>query len=77
MQKTFKQLVEIVLKHFDPVPAITVQRYKGTNARIQQTGENVATFLSKLRLLATKCNFGNSLEEMLCDRIVSGVCVFS
>ena len=42
---TFQQLVEIVSKHFDPVPAITVQRYK-FNVRIRQPGENVATFLS-------------------------------
>ena len=64
--KTFQQLVEIVSKHFDPVPAITVQRYK-FNVRIRQPGENVATFLSELRLLATKCDFQNSLEDMLCD----------
>ena len=71
-EKTFKQLLEIVLKHFDPVPAITVQRYK-FNVRMRQPGENVATFLSELRLLATKCDFGNSLEDMLHDRIVIGV----
>ena len=70
--KTFQQLVEIVSKHFDPVPAITVQRYK-FNVRIRQPGENVATFLSELRLLATKCDFQNSLEDMLRDRIVIGV----
>ena len=37
------------------------------NVRIRQPGENVATFLSELRLLATKCDFGNSLEDMLRD----------
>ena len=29
-----------------------------------------ATFLLELRLLATKCNFGNSLKDMLQDQIV-------
>ena len=38
-EKTFKKLVEIVLKYFDPVPAITVQRYK----------LNVRMLLSELR----------------------------
>ena len=67
-----QQLVEIVSKHFDPVPAITVQRYK-FNVRIRQPGENVATFLSELRVLAAKCDFENSLDDMLRDRIVIGV----
>ena len=40
---------------------------------MRQSSENVAMFISELRQLATKCDFGNSLEEMLRDRIVIGV----
>ena len=51
---------------------ITVSRFK-FNSRVWQSSENVAMFISELRQLATKCDFGNSLEKMLRDRIVTGV----
>lgn len=38
-----------------------------------QPSENVATYVSELRQLAIKCKFGDSLDEMLRDRIVCGV----
>ena len=70
--KTYAQLVETLTNHFNPAPAITVSRIK-FNSRVRQSSENVAMFISELRQLATKCDFGNSLEEMLHDRIVIGV----
>ena len=70
--KTYAQLVETLTNHFNPAPAITVSRFK-FNSRVRQSSENVAMFISELRQLATKCDFGNSLEEMLRDRIVIGV----
>ena len=70
--KTYAELVETLNNHHNPAPAITVSRFK-FNSRVRQSNENVAMFISELRQLATKCDFGNSLEEMLCDRIVIGV----
>eukprot|EP00731_Ephydatia_muelleri_P024442 Em0016g713a len=40
--------------------------------RTRQNG-NVATFVSELRQLAMRCDFGASLEEMLRDRLVCGI----
>ena len=70
--KTYAELVETLNNHHNPAPAITVSRFK-FNSRVRQSNENVAMFISELRQLATKCDFGNSLEEMLRDRIVIGV----
>eukprot|EP00731_Ephydatia_muelleri_P001678 Em0001g1678a len=41
--------------------------------KTRQNGENVATFVSELRQLAMRCDFGASLEEMLRDRLVCGI----
>ena len=49
---------------------------KGTSSTIvsvQTMGESIFDFVAALRHLAEYCNFGGSLENMLRDRLVSGV----
>ena len=70
--KSFEQLVETMKKHFCPPPSEIVQRYK-FNSRVRQDRESVAVYVSELRALAQYCNFGETLEVMLRDRIVCGV----
>ena len=50
----------------------TVQRHK-FHSRVRGEGESVATFVSELRSIATFCNFGDRLDEMLRDRIMCGI----
>ena len=71
-EKSYDELVEKLKVHYDPPPAIAVERFK-FNSRMRQPSENVATYISELRQLAIKCNFGDKLDEMLRDRIVCGV----
>ena len=40
---------------------------------MRQRGESVASFVAELRHLAIDCEFGDSLNEMLRDRLVCGV----
>ena len=54
------------------MPSVIVQRYK-FNIRVRQTGESISTFVAELRALSEYCEFGNTLEEMLRDRLVCGV----
>ena len=70
--KSYKELVEVLAKHYSPTPAESVQRYK-FHSRVSKPGESVATFVSELRSLAEFCNFGGALEDMLRDRIVCGI----
>ena len=70
--KTFEQLVEILTKYFSPPPSEIVQRFK-FHSRFRRPGESVATFVSELRLLSEFCNFGDSLDSMLRDRLVCGI----
>ena len=59
-------------QHFNSKPTVTVQRYK-FNTRSQEQGEDIATFVSKLRELAEHCEFGANLDDHLRDRLVRGV----
>ena len=70
--KSFKELVEVMKKHFCPPPSEIVQRYK-FNSRSRQDGELVAVYVSELRAIAQYYNFGETLELMLRDRFVCGI----
>ena len=43
------------------------------NSRSRKQGESVATFVADLRRLSEYCKFGNSLVEMLRDRLICGI----
>ena len=72
MKKSFEQLVTIVKEHHNPRPSVILQRFK-FGSRKQKPGESIATFASELRRLSEHCNFGNTLDDMLRDRIVCGI----
>ncbi len=71
-EKTFAELVAVLTQHYSPTPSVTVQRYK-FHSRFRQPAESIAVYVSELRLLAQFCNFGDSLQDMLRDRLVCGV----
>ena len=70
--KSLKELVDVMKKHFCPPPSEIVQRFK-FNTRMRQCGESVANYIAELRALSQYCNFGDMLELMLRDRIVCGI----
>lgn len=43
------------------------------NTHTHQQGESVATFIAELQHLAWYCDFGDSLKDMLHDRLVCGI----
>ena len=71
-EKTYKEIVDELKDHHNPQPSEIVQRFK-FNTRVRQPGESVATFVSELRAISETCNFGNTLEVMLRDRLVCGI----
>ena len=64
---------DIVTLVYQPKPSMIVQTFK-FNTRNQATGESISTYLAALRSLAEYCEYGDSLKEMLRDRLVCGVC---
>ena len=69
---SFKDLVAKMKAHREPKPSVVVQRYQ-FNSRQRATSETVAEYVAALRKLAEHCNFGDTLDEMLRDRLVCGI----
>ena len=59
-------------KHHNPKPSVIVQRYR-FNSRSRWAGESVADYVAELQDLYEHCEFGKTLNEMLCDGLVCGV----
>ena len=49
-----------------------MQRFQ-FNSRVRRDGESIADYVAELRKLAEFCNYGDSLNKMLRDRLVWGV----
>lgn len=61
-----------LVKGYDPLSSITMQRYK-FNTRIRSASETVADYVAALREIAQHCEYKDSLQDMLRDRLVCGV----
>ncbi|XP_041651122.1 uncharacterized protein K02A2.6-like [Cheilinus undulatus] len=70
--KSYQQLVLLLKNHFDPKPSEIVQRYK-FDSRSRMPNETVMDYVAELRRLAQDCNYGDTLQQMLRDRIVCGI----
>ena len=70
--KSYKQLVEILQEHHCPKPSPIVQRFK-FNTRCRQSTETVGDYVAELRHLSEFCEYGNTLDDMLRDRVVVGI----
>ena len=68
----FHDLVGEVKEFYDPKPSITVQRFQ-FNTRERAQGESIAVYVAALRKLGEHCGYGDSLNEMIRDRLVCGV----
>ena len=70
--KSFDELLKLVKDHHQPPPSVTVQRYE-FNKRIRRDGESFAAdFVAHLRQLSEHCQFGDSLNDMMRDRLICG-----
>ena len=70
--RSYADLVGTLSKHYKPAPSEIVERFR-FNSRIRRPGESIAGFVAELQALAEFCNFGDTLEAMLRDRIVCGI----
>ena len=71
-EKTFVQLVELMKNHLQPTPSVIVERFT-FHSRSRRDGEAVAVYVAELRKLSEHCGFGDSLNDMLRDRLVCGI----
>ena len=71
-EKNYGELVVTLSAHYSLPPSEIIQRFK-FHSCFRNAGESVATYVAELRSLAECCNFGQTLEAMLRDRIVCGI----
>ena len=70
--KTFAEIVEAVMQHHQPKPSVIAQLFN-FHSRSRHSGENVSTYVAELRKLSEHCNFGDTLNDLLRDRLVCGI----
>lgn len=70
--KTLDEIVQVLLKHYDPKPLVISERFN-FNRRQQEPNESVADYVAELRRLTEHCEFGNFLDDALRDKFVCGL----
>ena len=66
--KLYKEVVQTVKDHVEPKPSVVVQRFT-FHSRIRRQGELVSNYVAELNKISEHCVFGDSLQEMLRDRM--------
>ena len=64
-----EELVTAMTTHFQPPPSEIMQRYR-FNTRVRRPHETIAVYITQL---AEYCNYGDTLPQMLRDRLVCGI----
>ena len=71
-EKSYQQLVELLTTHLKPKLSVIVERFT-FNSCFRREGETTAQYLAELWNLARYCEYGQNLDEMLCNRLVCGI----
>ena len=67
--KTFTQLAETLMEHFQPKTLVIAERFY-FHSRNQKTTETIGQYVAELRRLATHCEFRDTLSDAVRDRLV-------
>lgn len=70
--KSLTDIITLVKDHHTPPPSAIVQRFR-FHSRTQKEGETIADFIADLRKLSEHCDFGETLDHILRDRLVCGI----
>lgn len=70
--KSYDDIVSILKNHYAPKPLIIAERFR-FHKRNQEDGESVSQFVAVLKQLSEHCEFGQSLNDTLRDRLVCGL----
>ncbi|XP_069114492.1 uncharacterized protein [Argopecten irradians] len=71
-EETFDRLCELLKSHFNPKPLVIAERFR-FHKREKKEGESIRGYLASLRKLSEHCDFGESLQDSLRDRLVCGL----
>ena len=71
-EKSYDELVKLMQGHLYPAPNPIAERFKFNN-RDRQASETISDYVAVLRKLSEHCNYGDTLDDMIRDRLVCGV----
>ena len=69
---TLSEILQVLGDHFTPAKSVIVERFR-FNQRKQHDDESVRVYVAELRKLTINCEFGDTLNDMLRDRLVCGL----
>ncbi len=67
-----KELLDKILDNFKPANFVVAERGR-LYFRMRQPDEKVQKFTLRVQAQAAKCDFGDSLDSALLDRLISGI----
>ena len=70
--KTYKELIKKLTEHYSPTPSEVMHHFR-FNSHSRRLGEYVAAYFAELCRLAEHCNYGDTLDKMLRDRLIWGI----
>ena len=70
--KSFNELTKLLKDHHAPAPPKFMCRAK-FDARSRHQGETIANYVAALRHLSEYCEFGDTLNDRLCEKFATGV----
>ena len=70
--KAFAELVQLATDHHHPKPSVIMRRFR-FNTCVCEQGESITSFVTRLRDLASHCEYGEPAKELIRDRLVYGI----
>ena len=70
--KSFAELVLLAQEHYDQKPSVIMRRFRFKTC-VRQEGESITAYVTRLRDLASHCEYGDSAKELIRDHLVCGV----
>ena len=71
-EKSFGDLTKLIKDNRNSEPSESIKRFK-FNSRTRHSEKSVRSYVAELRSEAEHCNYGDSLNAMLRDRLVVGI----
>lgn len=71
-ESSLKEIQSALIKHFEPVNFEAAERAR-FNLLVRDSSETIRDFVLKLQKQASKCNFGDQLQDALRDRLIAGI----
>ena len=68
---SFEDLVKKAQEHYNPQPSVILRRFQ-FNSCVRR-GKSIANYVTRLRDLASHCEYGASAKELIRDRLVCGI----